>query len=117
MATGIKQLNKAVSKIVDEVQSTTTDKVFEFVKTYLKNESEFTAAFEEFKKTLKTDVVSMFSISEPVKKGADRKKREPSQYNIFIGEKIKELKATNSEKNGKELMKLAIEAWKAKPAA
>lgn len=117
MATGIKQLNKAISKIVDEVQTTTTNEIFEFVKTHLKNESEFTAVFEEFKKTLKTDVVSLFSISEPVKKGADRKKREPSQYNIFIGEKIKELKATNSEKNGKELMKLAIEAWKAKPVA
>lgn len=117
MATGIKQLNKAVSKIVDEVQTSTTDKVFEFVKTQVKNEAEFTAAFEEFKKTLKSEVASLFSISEPVKKGADRKKREPSQYNIFIGEKIKELKASNSEKNGKELMKLAIEAWKARPVA
>ncbi len=116
MAAAIKNLNKAVTKLVDEVQVSTLDKVLEFVKTYVKDEAAFVAAFDEFKKTLKTDTGVLFSPIESKRgsNGGERKKRTPSEYNIFIGSKIKELKLVNADKNGKELMKMAIESWKAR---
>jgi hypothetical protein len=39
------------------------------------------------------------------------KKRAPSAYNIFVAEKIAEIKADNSGINSKEAFKMAIEAW------
>lgn len=41
-----------------------------------------------------------------------KKKKEPSNFNIFIGNKIKEYKMLNPEYDGQYLMKLAIEDWK-----
>jgi hypothetical protein len=117
MASAIKNLNKAVSKVVDEVQATTLEKVFEFVKDQVKDTQKFTTDFEEFKKTLKQETGVLFATTpdSSKKSSSERKKRAPSEYNTFIGTKIKELKEKNADKNGKELMKLAIEAWKARP--
>jgi hypothetical protein len=118
LTTQVKNLNKAVSKLVDDVQVLTLDKVLVFVKTYLPEDSQakFVTDFDEFKKTLKQENVNLLATNDSVKKGSttERKKRVPSEYNIFIGSKIKELKEKNKEKNGKDLMKMAIEAWKAR---
>jgi uncharacterized membrane protein YcgQ (UPF0703/DUF1980 family) len=118
MATAMKNLSKAVTKLVDEVQTTTLDKVVEFAKGYVSDVEKFTADLEEFKKTLKQDTAAQYSpaCESSKKASSERKKRTPSEYNTFIGTKIKELKEKNADKDGKELMKLAIEAWKARPA-
>ena len=105
----MKNLNKAITKVMDDVQLSTVDKVYVFVKDFVKDEETFGASFEDFKKTLKQDVVipdSKKATAEP------KKKRAPSAYKIFIGEKIKQLKKEKPESDGKELMKLAIEEWK-----
>jgi hypothetical protein len=39
------------------------------------------------------------------------KKRAPSAYNLFVKDKIAEVKAENPELNSKEAFKMAIEAW------
>jgi len=39
------------------------------------------------------------------------KKRAPSAYNLFVKDKIAEIKADNSGINSKEAFKIAIEAW------
>ena len=49
-------------------------------------------------------------------KGEEKKKREPTAYNIFIKEKYAELKAQYETLNQKEIMLLAAAAWKAKKA-
>lgn len=118
MSAAMKNLNKAVSKLVDEVQTAVVEKVEEFVKVHVKDQASFEAAFEEFKKTLKADILAQY-VAVDAKKGAnvERKKRTPSEYNTFIGAKIKELKEKNGDKDGKELMKMAIEAWKSRPQA
>lgn len=107
----MKKFVKAVSNLVEDVQASTCDKVYEFVKDKV-TDSGFQAAFEEFKKSLKPDEFT-FGAVDPKKGGAEKKKRTPSKYNTFIGAKIKELKEKHPNKDGKELMKLAIEAWKA----
>ena len=46
-------------------------------------------------------------------KGEEKKKREPSAYNIFIKEKYAEYKASNPEMTAKEVMLAAAAAWTA----
>jgi hypothetical protein len=112
MSAALKVLNKSVGKLVDEVQSVVLDRV----EAFLKEKNIDVADFEDFRKTVKTELTSQYTVSES-KKPQERKKRAPSEYNTFIGSKIKELKEANSDKDGKELMKMAIEAWKSRPAA
>jgi hypothetical protein len=45
-------------------------------------------------------------------KGTLKKKKEPSEFNLFIRDKINEYKVLNPEYNGHELMRKAISAWK-----
>lgn len=112
MAATMKKFVKAVTQLVDDVQASTCDKVYEFVKDKVSDAAAFQTAFEEFKKGLKADEFS-FGAVDSKKGGAEKKKRTPSKYNTFIGAKIKELKEKHPTKDGKELMKLAIESWKA----
>ena len=46
-----------------------------------------------------------------------KKKKEPSKYNLFIKENIKNLKKEFPDKNGKELMKMASDNWKVEKVA
>lgn len=110
MMTSVKNLNKAISKVMDDVQLSTVDKVYIFVKDFVKDEATFLQSFEEFKKTLKQDIaVPLDSKKNSVEQ---KKKRTPSAYNVFIGERIKHLKLEHPESDGKVLMKMAIEEWK-----
>lgn len=111
-ATTMKTFVKSVSKLVEDVQNTTVDRVFEFVKDKVSNPAEFQTQFEEFKKGLKLDEY-VFSAGDAKKGGVEKKKRTPSKYNTYIGNKIKELKEVHKDKDGKVLMKMAIDAWKA----
>lgn len=45
-------------------------------------------------------------------KPAVKTKKDPSQYNIFIGDRITEYKKMHPERNGHELMRMATHAWK-----
>ena len=49
-------------------------------------------------------------------KGEEKKKREPSAYNIFIKEKYAELKQQNNALTTKEIMLLAAAEWSKKKA-
>jgi len=116
MLTSVKNLNKAITKVMDDVQIATADKVYIFVKEFVRDEESFNTSFEEFKKSLKQDISCPLVDSK--KTTAEKKKsRLPSAYNIFIGEKIKALKVDFPESDGKALMKLAIGQWKERAAA
>ena len=41
-----------------------------------------------------------------------RKKRAPSKYNIYVGDKIKEIKAKNKDMSHTEAFKQAVDEWK-----
>ena len=109
MLSSVKNLNKAINKVIDDVQTLTIDKMFEFVIEHVSDKEVFSKEFEAFKKVLKSEASV---VTENKKNVSDRKKRNPSKYNIFIGSKIKELKLLHPEHDGKELMKLAINEWK-----
>lgn len=112
----VKVLNKSIVKFVEDVQTSTLEKVSEFVMQYVSDKDTFSSAFEEFKKNLKHSCQATFTEACHGKKNSgglrDKKKRPASAYNLFIGEKIKELKLGNKTDNGKDLMKKAIELWK-----
>ena len=44
--------------------------------------------------------------------GSDKKKREPSAYNLWIKDKMAEIKADQPDLKGKDLMAAAIALWK-----
>ena len=43
---------------------------------------------------------------------APRKKRAPSKYNLYVGEKIKEIKSKNADLSHTDAFKAAVDAWK-----
>ena len=72
------------------------------------------------KKASSDDEVSSENEEKPKKKRVKRerdadgniiKKRAPSAYNLFVKDKIAEVKTENPALNSKEAFKMAIEAW------
>ena len=95
------------SSFVQEVSLHTIEKLKEFLASKTQLDDEMQQHLEEFKRTL---AVSSIATS---KKGAsfvpkEKKKRMLSQYNIYIQNKIKELREAGHSGN---LMKKAVEAY------
>ena len=114
------KVNSAVSALVEEVSMTTVDKVVEFLKSKIDFDEDFEGFFKEFKDTLKADVKAAAKKSAKKSKKSDssdsegepKKKRAPSAYNLYIKDKMAEIKVSNPEIKGKDLMKAAIDEWK-----
>lgn len=114
------EVNNAVAKIVVDARVEVVDKVHAFLKEKLElDESDLNDLISEFKNTL--DLTVKVTKGKG-KKGAvaeekPRKKREAGPYNKFLGEKIAELKASNTVEKGKGAgkvyMEMAQKAWKA----
>ena len=75
---------------------------------------------KKVKAVKKTDSDSSENEEKPKKKRVNRerdadgnilKKRAPSAYNLFVKDKIAEIKIENPQLNSKEAFKMAIEAW------
>ena len=117
----LNKVNTAVNALVEEVSMTTVDKVIEFLKTKIDFDEDFEGFFKEFKETLKADVkaAAKKTTKKSSKKsessdteGEPKKKRAPSAYNLYIKDKMAEIKVSNPEIKGKDLMKAAIDEWK-----
>ena len=74
--------------------------------------------FKEFKLKLANraadDMKKVHVKGKRAPKAADgeKKTKKPSEYNMFVGAKIKELRAADSTLNGRDAMKQAIGLWK-----
>lgn len=74
---------------------------------------------EEFKKLQETVNEMRREITETKKKMVDKKNKPPrkaTKYNLFIGQKIREISAKDPNKPHKVAFSEAVEAWKAKKA-
>lgn len=69
------------------------------------NETTLSDIFDKYK----NEKISLFDNKN--KKKETKRTRKPSQYNLYIGQKMREIKELNKDINSKELMKLAIQAW------
>ncbi len=68
--------------------------------------------FDKLRNDLDKKIEKIEKIAES---GLKKKKpREPSEYNIFIGEECKKIKAKNKDLHHNEVFKLAIEKWNSK---
>ena len=108
----LKTLNKSFAKYVTEVQAETVENVCAFLKEKLEVEDDvFQTLVSEFKELHKSDVIGGINGDTDKTKKA-KKTRAPSAYNIFIRDKMKELKDADASLNGQELMRQATHIWK-----
>jgi len=75
--------------------------------------------FDEFRTTFNKEVAESKKTTKKLGKerGAKKEKkaktdRKPSAYNIFVGDKIKAIRAANPGMVAKDAMRQAMEAWK-----
>lgn len=114
--------HKATAVLLEETTASTVDKLAAFLSEKIEFDDDMKALFEEFKKTAKEEIRASFKTAAATagKKGrggkdaagGEKKKREPSAYNLFIKDKMAEIKAKRPELKGKDLMKEAIVEWK-----
>ena len=118
-------LNEAIAQITYESKVAAVDNLESHMAQKVEIDNDMKEIFTSFKEQLKTEYEESKKASKKGKKGAKggasdvpKQKKAPTAYNIFIKEKIAEIKAQNPDlKNGKELLKMATEAWKSRPAA
>jgi hypothetical protein len=117
------KINKAISAAFEEQSLHVLNKFVDA----LKEKIEFDEDLEQFVNAFKTTLKDEFKLAEKAtkkskrSKGSDgasdseaepKKKRAPSAYNLFIKDKMAELKQTNPELKSKELMSAATVEWK-----
>jgi hypothetical protein len=113
------KVNKAISDMVKSIEASTVEKVKSFITEKIATEYDeelleaVTKMFEEI-----SEDIGKNSQADNIKKGkkpaSDKKKREPTEYNLFLKEKMAEIKAAGTTLKGKDLMKAAIELWREK---
>lgn len=103
----------AVESAVFDAKKQVINDFMRFLEDKIDFDDDMKGYFTEFIDTLKAPKktspkkASKKSDEEKVKKP----KRAPSAYNMFISEKMAEIKKENPALKGKELMKAAIEVW------
>lgn len=106
-------LQNILNKVIDEARASALDGFAEHLQQHLEGvtNDELQVQLQEFKKSNTVPVLSF----GPKKK--EKKTRPPNSYNMFIKDKMHEIKEANPEFKGKELMKRATEAWNLQKAA
>ena len=116
----LNKMNKAIGEMIKEVETLTISKIKDILVEKLTEEyePEFVQAVEKVLSDIKFPSYSE-NIKKPAAKSSDRekKKREPTEYNLFLKEKMAEIKEAGTELKGKDLMKAAIVEWNKKKAA
>ena len=114
-------INKAVADVVFEAKKQVIADFATFLAEKIDFDDDMTGYFEEFTKTLQVEKPAKVGKGKKSASSSDeegvKKKRAPSAYNIYIKNKMAEIKAKQPELKGKELMKAAIEAWNADKAS
>lgn len=98
----------AVSELVLQSRKNTLDELLVFLNDKAEVDDELKALIEEFKSTLEIPTPAFTKTTRPAKKA----KRAPSQYNTFIGEAMRQIKAEHPEMTSVQRMKAATEKWK-----
>jgi hypothetical protein len=113
----------AVAKTVMEAKLKVVDDLVAFLETKIEVDDELKTIFGSFKESLKeTEEKAVKAVSKKGKKGGadevEKKKRAPSLFNLYVKDKMPELKAQHPEvKDGKQMIAFASEAWKSDPLA
>lgn len=107
-------LQHALNKTVSSIASTTLDKFCTHIlekqveQPVIEDTTKLQEILAEFKKTLPNN---HFQIVPPLKKKETRATRVPNAYNMFIRDKMREIKLQNPTMTGKDLLKQATVEW------
>lgn len=101
---------KAVADVVFDAKKQVLKDFAAFLAEKIDFDDDMKGYFDEFEKTIVKETPSKKK-SSGESSDTEKKKRAPSAYNMFISEKMAEIKKVKPELKGKELMKAAIEIW------
>ncbi len=108
--TNLIHLQNALNKVVEDVRISTLE---DFMKHLTMNDIVVVNKDEEEVNTVIANYVKETSsntfVFGPKKK--EKKSRPPNSYNMFIKDKMREIKEANPDFKGKELMRRATQAW------
>lgn len=103
-------LQNALNKVVEDVRINTLEV---FIKHIIDNNINVLSMDDAEVQTTLNDYIKQTTSNTflfgPKKK--EKKSRPPNSYNMFIKDKMREIKEANPEFKGKELMKRATQAW------
>lgn len=102
-----KQLNKALNKVISENIETTLEALNNFL--VEKKIENITQLIEEYKTNLVP--VNVFESQSIKDTKRVKKTRAPSKYNLYIRDKMKELKEKDPTLAGQFLLKAATQSW------
>lgn len=106
--TNLVSFQNALNKVVHDITAVNLEG---FV-TYLVEKSKISEDMERMKSLVneyqKEHPVNVFNFGP---KRKEKKTRPPNSYNLFIKEKMHEIKEANPELKGKELLKRATQEW------
>lgn len=103
-------LQNALNKVIEDVRITTLENfiihlIDNNINVLNMNNTDVKNTVSDFIKKTTTNTF----LFGPKKK--EKKSRPPNSYNMFIKDKMREIKEANPEFKGKELMKRATQAW------
>lgn len=108
--TNLIHLQNALNKVVEDVRLSTLE---DFVKHVNENNINLSGKDDDEVKSIITEYNKKISsntfVFGPKKK--EKKSRPPNSYNMFIKDKMREIKDANPDFKGKELMRRATQAW------
>jgi len=112
------KVNKAIAALVDEACRSVVDKLYAKLESQIEMDDDIKKIFED----MKTETAWSSLVPTKVPKGkkgksdsdseVEKKKRAPTEYNLFMKEKIALVKKENPELSGKDCLKRATELWK-----
>lgn len=94
----------ATAQLVHEAKLAVIDELVTFFDSKMEIEDDFKELITEFKGTLKTP-------EKPKRVKGEKKKREPSAYNLFVRDALNELKKEHPEMPSKDRMREALKQW------
>ncbi len=97
----------ATAKVVHEANLAVIDNLVEFLDSKVEIDDDFKELIAEFKATLKAPSAKAAKVPK-----AEKKKREPSAYNLFVRDALNELKVSQPDLNGKDRFREAMKQWK-----
>jgi len=113
-----KAVMEARLKVLDEVQAYVLDKVDEDSAEAIKElfdgfKEEFNKSVEDEMKEVKTMKKKGGRKNSSASENTEKRTRKATPYNVFVSENMKRFKVENPSFNGKQIMKMAMDAWKA----
>jgi hypothetical protein len=106
---------KAIQALVEETSMSVVDKLMAFLDTRIEMDEDMKGLFTEFKEQLTGELKETAKAVTKSTKGAtkgDKPKRAPSAYNLFIRDKLAELKESDPDMASKDRMKAATALWR-----